>query len=53
MQIILVHTITKFYYSNPSCCREMQGDVKLHHSPEWDVQRPPRNRLSDVYHRKS
>ena len=28
---ILVHTITKFYYSSPSCCREMQGDAKLHH----------------------
>ena len=41
MQIILVHIIIKSYYSNPSCCREIQGDEKLHHPPEWDIQRPP------------
>ena len=35
MQIILVHTITKYYYSSFSCCRKMQGDV----------QRSPRNRV--------
>ena len=44
MQIMLVHTITEFYYSNPSCYRKMQGDAKLHHPPEWDVQRLPPNR---------
>ena len=33
MQVILVHTITKFYYPNPSCFREMQGDAKLHNPP--------------------
>ena len=31
--------MTKFYYSSPNCCREMQADAKLHHPPEWDVQR--------------
>ena len=30
MQIILMHTSTKFYYSNLSCCREMQGDAKFY-----------------------
>ena len=47
MQIILVHTMTKLYYSSPGCCREMQGDAKLHKPsrngmfrdpPEWGKQ---------------
>ena len=44
MQIILVHTITKFYHSNPSCCREMQGDAKLH-PPGMGCSETPRNRV--------
>ena len=52
MQVILLHTITKFYYSNPRCCREMQGDAKLHHPPEWDVQRPPGIGLNFKQYRK-
>ena len=35
MQNILVHSITKFYYSSPRWC-------KIASSPqEWDVKRPP------------
>ena len=41
MQIIFVHTITKFYHSNPSCCREMQGDAKLHPPPIGMFKDPP------------
>ena len=53
MQIILVHTITKFYYSSPSYCREMQGDAKLH-TPPRNVMFRDWNRvnesISPMYH---
>ena len=29
---MLVHTITKYYYSRPSRYQDMQGDAKLHHA---------------------
>ena len=48
MQIIFVHTITNFYYSSPSYCQEMQGDAKLHHPSEWDLQ-TPKNRVKTEF----
>ena len=41
IQIILVHSITKFYHSSPSCYREMQGDARLHHPPRNGMLRDP------------
>ena len=48
MQIILVHTFTKFYCSNPSCCQEIQGDAKLHHHPRMGCLEKPRNRFKAI-----
>ena len=48
IQIILVPTITKFYYFSPSCCRQMQGDEKLHHLRKGMFRDSPRNRVKPV-----
>ena len=32
-----MHSITKYNYSSPTCWREMKGDAKSHHPPEWNL----------------